>query len=404
MQELKTLQGLQGRIVVDTSEGKPVYLIAVGKLPTYIRLSAISYYLLQQRSEGVTFDCLAQNLTGRGKQVSPAEVESAYNQVIEKIAEIERNPKLHRSGFLWKRTLFPKQIVGPIASCLSVAFSKPIAYSLLALIAASVAIAPQHDLGLSLEPIDLFWAYFLFIGSLIAHEFGHASACARYGAEPSDIGFTLYLIWPAFYSDVSAAWKLKRWERVVVDIGGVFFQLVCAAIYVIIYTITSWIPLKISLVMIAASCLFTLNPVFKFDGYWVVADTLGVTNLSQQPIRIFQHYLDRMRQRPVKPLPWPPLIISILAIYTVLSFGMWGYFLWLIIPVFSKAIIGYPSLTNELIIQLSIWPPSISLDLIKSFLGSTFIISILGFMLWRFLQQIKVCKVWIQKIKMYGRC
>jgi putative peptide zinc metalloprotease protein len=401
---MQNLHMLQERIVVDTSEGKPVYLLAVGETPTYIRLSPTSYYLLKQRSLGLSFTALAQILSQPGENLSPADVEAAYNKVINQIDEIERNPKQHRSGFLFRRPLIPKKMVSLIANHLSVAFSKPIAYSLLALIVASVAIAPQHDLRLSLDPTDLFWAYFLFIGSLIMHEFGHASACARYGAEPSDIGFTLYLIWPAFYSDVSAAWKLKRWERVVVDIGGVFFQLVIAAVYVIIYTLTSWIPLKLSLLMIAASCLFTLNPVFKFDGYWVVADTLGVTNLSQQPIRIFQYYLARLRQLPVKPLPWPPLIISILAIYTVLSFGMWGYFLWLIIPLFGKAIIGYPSLINKLIFHLSIWPPSISLDLIKSFLGSTFIISIPGFMLWRFLQPIKVCKIWIQKIKMYARC
>jgi putative peptide zinc metalloprotease protein len=386
---MESLQMLEQQIIVDTSEGQPVYLLAVGKNPTYIRLSPTSYYLLKQRSLGTSFTTLATELSQSEKQISPDEVESAYHRVIDKIAEIERNPKLNRSGFLWRRTLIPQKVVQAIAHHLSIAFAKPIAYSLLGLIGFSIAIAPQQDALFSTNSLDWFLGYLLFLISLIFHEFGHASACAKYGAKPSDIGFTLYLIWPAFYSDVSAAWQLKRWQRVVVDVGGVFFQLVAAAIYIIIYKFTGWMPLKIGLLLITASCFLTLNPVFKFDGYWLVADALGVTNLSQQPIKIFQYYLDKLRRLPVKPLPWSPFIISILAIYMLLSFGVWGYFFWIIIPIFSSAIAQYPALLKELAIQISTQPPAIDAKLLQSFLGSTFMMTIMGFMLWKSWQLIK---------------
>jgi putative peptide zinc metalloprotease protein len=390
---MENLQMLEQRIIVDTSEGQPVYLLAVGKNPTYIRLSPTSYYLLKQRSLGTSFTSLATELSQSEKQFSPDEVEAAYDRVIDKITEIERNPKLNRSAFLWRRTLISQKVVQIIARYLSVAFSKPIAYSLLGLIGFSIAIAPQHDALFSTHSSDWLWGYFLFLISLIFHEFGHASACARYGAEPSDIGFTLYLIWPAFYSDVSAAWQLKRWQRVVVDVGGVFFQLIAAAIYIIIYRFTGWMPLKIGLLLIAASCFLTLNPVFKFDGYWVVADALGVTNLSQQPVKIFQHCVDKLRRRPVKPLPWSPLIISILAIYMLVSFGVWGYFFGIIILIFGNTISQYPALVKELTIQISISPLAIDGKLLQSFLGSTFMITIMGFMLWKCWQVIKTRKV-----------
>ena len=362
---------------MDTSEGKTVYLLAVGTEPTYIRLSPTSYYLLQQRSLGVSFEELAEALSQQGKQVSTTATRTAYDKVVEQIAEIERNPEIHYSGFLFRQTLIPKRVVNFIASYLSWAFYKPVAYCLLALIAVAVTIAPRDDL-LNITPIDFLWGYGLFLGSLLIHELGHASACKRYGAKPSDIGFTIYLIWPAFYSDVSAAWTLKRWQRVVVDIGGVFFQLVVAAVYVLAYALTSWIALKLALLIIASSCLFTLNPVFKFDGYWVVADGLGVTNLGEQRSRIVKHVLNRFRRRPVNPLPWSPVILSVITLYMVIGFIIWGYLLWEILPLFWKSFLGYPVLLNAVVPKLFHWPPTLEMEQFQSFLGSTFMLIVGG--------------------------
>lgn len=37
MEELQELRSLQERLVVDTSEGRPVYMLTIGKNRTYIR-------------------------------------------------------------------------------------------------------------------------------------------------------------------------------------------------------------------------------------------------------------------------------------------------------------------------------------------------------------------------------
>lgn len=384
MKELQDLRGLQERLLVDTSEDCPVYLLAIGNPPIYIRLSPVAYQLLQQRSLGVSFESLAQTISQQtGKCMSPANVEIAYQQVVERISEIERNPKRQRSGFLIRLPLLPKETVNQIACYLSLAFQPKIALCLLAGVVAATAIAPQHDLTLNVTPTGLWWGYALFIVSLLIHELGHASACVRYGAEPSDIGFTIYLIWPGFYSNVSAAWKLKRWQRVIVDLGGIFFQLIVAAIYVVTYTFTNWAPLKVALVMIVGSCLFSLNPIFKFDGYWVLADALGVTNLSQEPRRIFRHIFDRLNQRSVKPLPWSPLIMSVLALYTVFSFGIWGYFFWVVLPTLWRHVLSYPEVIISLI-DSCLNPPHLpELKQLQSFIASSFMVTIVLLILWR---------------------
>ena len=390
MKALPSLKGLQERLVVDTSEGQVVYLLIVGKKGIYLRLSPSAYYLLSQRSLGIDFETLAQTLSQQGQLISPAEVETAYQKVVTKINEIEANSQFNRSNFFFCITLFPKSIVYPFAVCFSFFFFKPIAYCLLAGITAITVIILQSDFSLNFTIRDFGWGYLLFLGSLLMHELGHASACVRYGAQPGDIGFTIYAIWPAFYSDVSAAWQLKRWQRIVVDLGGVFFQIIVAALYAIFYAFTHWACLKVALVMIAGSCLFSLNPIFKFDGYWVVADSLGVTNLSQQRSRIFRHFLDRLCRRPVNLLPWPPWVIAVLSVYTVLSFAIWGYFMCSLLPILWQEILGYPSLVIALIPKLLNWPVIIDIKNFYSFLGSTFIVTIGLLMLWRLIKLIPV--------------
>ena len=39
-----------------------------------------------------------------------------------------------------------------------------------------------------------------------------------------NIGFALYFIYPAFYTDVTKVWRLPRLKRAVVDLGGIYFQ------------------------------------------------------------------------------------------------------------------------------------------------------------------------------------
>src|SRR5215207_5744812 len=67
------------------------------------------------------------------------------------------------------------------------------------------------------------------------HEIGHASACRHSGARPGEMGVGVYLIWPAFYCDVTEAYRLDRRGRLRTDLGGVYFNglfaLTCGAAY-----------------------------------------------------------------------------------------------------------------------------------------------------------------------------
>jgi hypothetical protein len=128
----QALQGLQERLVVDTSEGHPVYLLAVGQHPTYLRLSPSAYYILQQHSAGVSFASMAATMSQAGTSVSATEVEMAYDKVVDRIRTIERNAQPVGADFLWRWTLVPESLVVRLAAWLSLAFHRPVACCLLA--------------------------------------------------------------------------------------------------------------------------------------------------------------------------------------------------------------------------------------------------------------------------------
>jgi putative peptide zinc metalloprotease protein len=373
MVELDSLQRLQDNLIVDTSEGKPVYLIAIGSKPIYLRLSATSYYLLQQRSKGSSFEIIAQNFSKSKHVTSPEEIESAYLKVIHQIKEIEQKSKSRPSSYFFQLPLISQLIVKKLATIGSVAFYRPGIFISLVLIVLSITILPPPEvINFAIDPTCFLFSYLLLFFSLLMHELGHASACVRYGAAPSEIGFTIYLIWPAFYTDVNNAWLLKRWQRVVVDSGGIFFQIITGAIYILIYKLTNWSPIPLSLVMIFSTCLLNLNPFFKFDGYWIFADAFGITNLEQARVRIVQYFFGILRRRNVEPLPWPPLLIIILMVYSILSFVVWGYLLGNMSFLFINTILYYPSILANIFADIIAQNPIIGTQKFKYFLESTF--------------------------------
>jgi putative peptide zinc metalloprotease protein len=122
----------------------------------------------------------------------------------------------------------------------------------------------------------------LLLLSGLIHELGHTTACRYFNCPHGAIGFGLYVIFPAWYADVSKAWRLQRRQRAVVDLGGVYFQALML-IGVDLYALASGSPDALKLIwLVTFTMLFTLNPVFKFDGYWLLSDLSGLHNLHLQ--------------------------------------------------------------------------------------------------------------------------
>jgi putative peptide zinc metalloprotease protein len=117
---------------------------------------------------------------------------------------------------------------------------------------------------------------------IIVHELGHLAACARFGAAHGGIGIGIYWCMPVFYADVNGAWMLPRLQRAVVDAGGVYLQ--CAYVLALGAAYLAWeaAPFLEAMVWTHFLMLHTLNPILKYDGYWLLTDLFGLSNLHDQ--------------------------------------------------------------------------------------------------------------------------
>jgi putative peptide zinc metalloprotease protein len=142
----------------------------------------------------------------------------------------------------------------------------------------------RHGLGsavrqLIAHPVLLLALLGLVIVSAVWHEFGHAAACTYSGATPGAMGAGLYVIWPAFYTDVTDAYRLRRSGRLRTDLGGVYFNALFAIAAGGAYFVTHFEPLLALVVAQHFQIVQQLTPLMRLDGYYVVTDLVGVPDI-----------------------------------------------------------------------------------------------------------------------------
>jgi putative peptide zinc metalloprotease protein len=116
----------------------------------------------------------------------------------------------------------------------------------------------------------------------IFHELGHASALQYGGGKVRGMGVGLYLIYPAFYTDVTDGYRLGRWSRVRTDLGGFYFHLIFALSLIILYVVFGQEFFLIPVLLINLDILYQCLPFVRFDGYWALTDLAGVPDLLSQ--------------------------------------------------------------------------------------------------------------------------
>lgn len=184
-----------------------------------------------------------------------------------------------------KGTLVPSRIVGHLAAALAPLFWPPlVAVVLVGLVAADVALVTRGDFWAAIgevfaTPTIALLIYALLTASALVHELGHAAACRYGGARPGEIGFGLYLVFPAFYTDVTDSYRLGRTGRVRTDLGGLYFNALTVLVLAAGYLSTGSGVLLLTALVLQVQMLQQLIPVVRFDGYYVLSDLAGVPDL-----------------------------------------------------------------------------------------------------------------------------
>lgn len=192
--------------------------------------------------------------------------------------------------FAFRLPLLSPAVMEPIASRLTWLFERGVVYVglvLIGLVHLSLLfewIAPRPAFQFTAGGVAMLYA--LALGTVLFHEFGHVAACRRYGCPHGPIGFTVYLIFPALYADLSQAWRLSGRQRAVIDIGGIYFQLLTVIPLYGLLLLTGHPIFAATIYTVDSMVLFALNPIFKFDGYWLMVDLSGIFNLQKRVMKV----------------------------------------------------------------------------------------------------------------------
>jgi putative peptide zinc metalloprotease protein len=148
----------------------------------------------------------------------------------------------------------------------------------------------------------------VFVVSVLSggfHEFGHAAAARYSGAEPGVMGAGLYLVWPAFYTDVTDSYRLGRAGRIRTDLGGLYFNAVVVVLTFAWWWATGWEALLLLVATQVLQMTQQLLPLLRFDGYHLLADLAGVPDLYHRIrptlLGLLPHHWDSPQNRALKP-------------------------------------------------------------------------------------------------------
>jgi len=267
------------RHIVSSSDGRAWYL------------SAEALQLLRAAEAGGTLDDIARRLErGLGREVDVARLQSAIDEqlvargLVQVAGEAMQRPP--RSSLVTMRVrLLSERNVQRASRALSWLMPEGawfwvalILIVALSFIAVGHAVRPKA--GGASTAIRLA-AFALMVLSTVAHELGHATACTKAGARCGEIGFGMYWYFPVLFTNLDDVWRLDRWQRARVDAAGLLFQCGFIALAALVaMLIPGGGAILVGLpVLLSISVMYTLNPLLRFDGYWLLCDLTGVPNL-----------------------------------------------------------------------------------------------------------------------------
>ena len=124
------------------------------------------------------------------------------------------------------------------------------------------------------------------------HELGHAVTATRYGCRVPTAGICFMVLVPLLYTDATDAWRLQsRKQRIAIDSAGMIVETGVACFATFLWSFLPEGPLKgLAFAMATTSWMLSLginlNPLMRFDGYYILADAAGIENLQARAFAI----------------------------------------------------------------------------------------------------------------------
>jgi putative peptide zinc metalloprotease protein len=189
--------------------------------------------------------------------------------------------------------------------------------------------------------------FVVFVLTRGLHELGHALVCTRFGIRCPDIGLFLILGAPCVYCDVSESWRLtEKWKRAAVAAAGMYVELIIAGAAALFWSFTTQGPMhslamQTMLVCSAGTLLINLNPLMRFDGYYILSDWMDEANLRTKADEFATGFLKKCLlgiRTPANPVPFAKRVF-----FVSFSISGWVYRAVLAITIASVVVAMFSS-------------------------------------------------------------
>ncbi len=144
------------------------------------------------------------------------------------------------------------------------------------------------------------------------HELGHATGCRYGGAKPGVMGVGIYIVWPAFYTDITDAYRLRKWGRLRTDVGGMYFNTIFALVVGAVYGLTGFEPILLLIVVQTFAIVQQSLPFLRLDGYYIISDLTGVPDILMRIKPVLASLIPGRKadQRVTELKPWVRTVVT----------------------------------------------------------------------------------------------
>jgi putative peptide zinc metalloprotease protein len=192
---------------------------------------------------------------------------------------VEEKPALQNQYLKLKVEVISSKWAGWLSKPLQMFYS-PSVFWWSTLVVISIILAVYFSsTSVGLQSINYPLLLTLAYATMLVHELGHIGACASYGLKHGGIGFGFYFIMPVMYADITNVWLTDKQRRIIANLGGIFSELLYAAVLSVIYLFTDNNTFLMASMGISSFVIWQLNPFVRFDGYWILSDLTGMPNL-----------------------------------------------------------------------------------------------------------------------------
>jgi putative peptide zinc metalloprotease protein len=295
------------------------------------------------RKEDCTDQMLAESLSRTANiTVTLADIEKIKGNFVKRLTA---KPVMFLDAIRFKVNLFKPSILKWVTRYLTFFYKPAVMVGIIATSIVLIVMALMNyehgnvftNFVTQFNPRTLVIASIIHSFIILFHELGHATAAARYNLPPGSIGFGIYFFTPVFYTNTTHAWKIDSRKRLLVDCGGIYFQMIVLIPLSLIF-LQQKSEIALYLIIVNLLTIITnLNPLLKYDGYWIFADLLNLNNLRAKTFSITRYYIlkyvfFRKPKEPADIKKIKPGIKKALIIYTTLTNILFAYFFFYFIP------------------------------------------------------------------------